>query len=66
MRPQNWQQLLGDGFDLTLYMPDQLLKEDRPDTLRSVLAGAVTIGVFLPLAVKVFDKREEETSGVSA
>ena len=52
------QQLLGDGFDLTLYMPDQLLKEDRPDTLRSVLAGAVTIGVFLPLAVKVFDKRD--------
>ena len=40
------------------YMPDQLLDSENPETLRSVLAAAVCVAVFLPLSIRVFDKRD--------
>ena len=39
-------------------MPDQLLREASPKTLRAVLVSAVTVGVFLPLSIRVFDKKD--------
>jgi len=46
------------GFDLSRYMPDQLLQADRPDTLISIIASAITIGLFLPLGLHIFDKKD--------
>ena len=40
------------------YMPDQLLKEAKPGLLRSILVSAVTIGIFLPVSIRVFDKKD--------
>ena len=55
--------LLIKGFKIAPYMPDTLL--DNPFdangnllVLRSVLSAAVTIGIFLPLSIGVFDKRD--------
>ena len=55
--------LLVKGFKIAPYMPDTLL--DHPFdangdllVLRSVLSAAVTIGIFLPLSIGVFDKRD--------
>ena len=45
-------------FSLSDYMPDQLLREASPKTLRAVLVSAVTVGVFLPLSIRVFDKKD--------
>ena len=38
--------------------PDQVLKKTSPDALRAFLVSAVAIGVFLPLSVRVFDKKD--------
>ena len=43
---------------ITPYMPDQLLKEARPALIRSILVSAVTIGIFLPVSIRVFDKKD--------
>ena len=52
------QQLFGKSFDITPYMPDQVLKEDAPDAIRAFLVAAVTLGIFLPLSISVFDKKD--------
>ena len=47
------------GFEgIDPYMPDQVLKETKPEAVRALLVSAATIGVFLPLSVRVFDKRD--------
>ena len=43
---------------ITPYMPDQLLKEASPALIRSILVSAVTIGIFLPVSIRVFDKKD--------
>ena len=40
------------------YMPDQLLSEDAPKALDSILSSLVTGGLFLLLAINVFDRRD--------
>ena len=45
-------------FTIAPYMPDVLLREGKPDTLRAILSSAVTIGIFLSLSISVFDKRD--------
>ena len=51
-------QLFGKPVDITPYLPDQVLKEDAPDVLRALLVSAVTIGIFLPLSIRIFDKKD--------
>lgn len=46
------------SFMIGDYMPDQLLRSSDPDTLVSIVVSAVTIGIFLPLSVSVFNKKE--------
>ena len=55
--------LLIKGFKIAPYMPDTLL--DNPFdangnlmVVRSLLSAAATIGIFLPLSIGVFDKRD--------
>ena len=47
-------------YDIVLgnYMPDQLLNADSPKAIRAILSSLITGGVFLPLAVRIFDKRD--------
>ncbi len=52
------QQLFGSGFSVIPYMPDQVLQEAQPELIRSILVAAATIGIFLPLSIRVFDKRD--------
>ena len=48
-----------NDFDLNRYMPDQLLSGVTADTwLRGVLSALITAGIFLPLAIRIFDKRD--------
>jgi len=52
------QQLFNSEITITPYMPDQVLKENNPGIVRALLVSAVTIGVFLPLSIRVFDKKD--------
>ena len=45
-------------FSLIEYMPDQLLRDSAPKALDAILVSAVTTGVFLPLAIRVFDRKD--------
>ena len=44
--------------DITPYMPDAVLTEDKPGALRAILVSAVTIAIFLPLSARVFDRKD--------
>ena len=46
------------GFVITDYMPDQLLSRPKPPVLDSVIVSAVTTAIFLPLSIRVFDRRD--------
>ena len=46
------------GFSLSNYMPDQLLLDPTGDTLTSILSAAVTTAIFLPLSIRIFDRRD--------
>ena len=50
--------LLIKGLQIRPYMPDALLGMENPGTLRALLSSAVTIAIFLPAAIRVFDKRD--------
>ena len=55
--------MLIKGFRIAPYMPDTLLGNPFDANgnllvLRSVLSAAVTIGIFLPPSIGVFDKRD--------
>ena len=51
-------QIFGGTVDISPYMPDQVLKENTPDAVRAILVSVVTIGLFLPLSVRIFDKKD--------
>ena len=40
------------------YMPDQVIRESTPDAVRGFLAAAVTIAIFLPVSIRVFDQKD--------
>ena len=43
------------------YLPDTLLSSvsiEEPQTLRAILSAAITTAIFLPLSIRVFDKRD--------
>ena len=46
------------GFKFGDYMPDQVLGEAKPDTVKALAVALVTGGIFLPLAIRIFDKRD--------
>ena len=52
------QQVFGKSFSIKPYMPDQVLFEPKPALIRALLVSAVTIGIFLPLSIRVFDKKD--------
>ena len=50
--------LLIKGAKIAPYMPDTLWDETRPDTVRALLSGMITVGIFLPLSIRVFDHKD--------
>lgn len=53
------QTILGNpSFSVIPYMPDMLMMQARPDTVRALASAAVTAAIFLPLAIRVFDRRD--------
>lgn len=46
------------NFMIMDYMPDQLLKEDNPDTVSALLVSAGVICFFLWLSIRIFDKKD--------
>jgi len=52
------EKIFGGEVNIAPYMPDQILKETKPELIRALLVSAVTIGIFLPLSIRVFDKKD--------
>ena len=52
------EQLIGKDFSIIPYMPDQVLREEKPEWIRGLLVSAVTTGIFLPLAIRIFDIKD--------
>ena len=50
--------VFGQGTDISNYMPDSVMGEDPLDTVKALLVSAVTIGIFLTLAVRIFDRKD--------
>ena len=48
------------GANIIPYMPDQVIRESKPDAVRGFLVAAVTIAVFLPVSIRVFDKKRRQ------
>ena len=46
------------GFSVSDYMPDQLLGQLKPPVLDSILVSLATTALFLPLSVRVFDRKD--------
>ena len=50
--------VLGQGSDISIYMPDTLLDTKPLDTINALAVSLVTGGVFLLAAVRIFDRRD--------
>ena len=46
------------GFTIKPYMPDTLMFMDTPETLRAILSAGMTIAIFLPASISLFNKRD--------
>ena len=51
-------QVFGKGFDISKYMPDTVMGEKPLDTVKAIVVSAVATGIFLPLAIRVFDRKD--------
>ena len=52
------QQIFRKDIDITRYMPDSVMGENPLDTLKAILVSAVTTGIFLPLSIRIFDRKD--------
>lgn len=46
------------SFSVADYMPDQLLADSAPETLRSLAVSGLVIALFLWLSVRIFDRKD--------
>ena len=46
------------SFSIDEYMPDMLLQESKPETVKTLLVSAAVICLFLWLSVRIFDKKD--------
>lgn len=45
-------------FEVASYMPDMILQEANPPTVKALLVSAVVICLFLWLSIRIFDKKD--------
>ena len=50
--------IFGQEADITRFMPDMVMKENPLDTLKALAVAAVSGGIFLLPAVRVFDRKD--------
>lgn len=50
--------IFGQATDISKYMPDTVMGEKPLDTMKAILVALVTGGVFLPLAIRIFDRKD--------
>lgn len=50
--------IFGQAADIIKYMPDSVMNEKPLETKKALLVAFVTGGVFLPLAIRIFDRRD--------
>lgn len=55
---QGLSQIFGPETDISRYMPDAVMGENPLDTVKAILVSVVTGGVFLLLAIRIFDRRD--------
>lgn len=48
------------SFSIADYMPDQILRQGMNSlkTVRALIVSGVTIGIFLPLSIRIFDRKD--------
>ena len=46
------------GFSISSYMPDAQMGIPNPDTVTAIIVAAVTTGLFLWLAIRIFDRKD--------
>lgn len=51
-------QVFRGNINILPYMPDQVIKEAYPEAVRAILVSAAAIGIFLPLSIRVFDRKD--------
>lgn len=52
------QPVFGEATDIGKYMPDAVMGEKPLDTVKAVVVAVVTGGIFLPLAIRIFDRKD--------
>lgn len=50
--------VFGQSVDIGRYMPDAVMDENPLGTAKAVLVSLVTGGIFLPLAIRIFDRKD--------
>ncbi len=50
--------ILGPETNIAKYMPDAVMGENPLDTVKTIVVAVVTGSVFLPLAIRVFDRKD--------
>ena len=51
-------QLFGPETNISQYMPDVVMNENPLSTAKALLVAFVTGGIFLPLAIRIFDRKD--------
>ena len=47
-----------DAVNIALYMPDTVMNEDPLETVKAIVVAVVTGAIFLPLAIRIFDRKD--------
>ena len=55
---QGLSRIFGPETDIIQYMPDTVMGENPLDTVKALLVSLVTCGIFLPLAIRIFDRKD--------
>ena len=53
-----WHVLVKKDFEVANYMPDTILQESNPPTVKALVVSAIFICLFLWLSVRIFDKKD--------
>lgn len=52
------QPIFGEATDISKFMPDAVMGEKPLDTVKALVVAVVTGAIFLPLAIRIFDRKD--------
>lgn len=50
--------IFGETADISKFMPDAVMGEKPLDTVKAIMVAVVTGGIYLPLAIRIFDRKD--------